>query len=111
MNKTVQDISLLLKEINALKKAQNAVILAHTYVKPEIIYGVSDFVGDSYGLSKDAMSTQADKIIFVAVRFMAETAKVLNPQKEVLITAPDDGCTLADCITAPQVRELRKQYP
>ena len=111
MTKTTQDISALIQEINALKKAQNAVILAHTYVKPEIIYGVADFVGDSYGLSKDAVATKADKIIFVAVRFMAETAKVLNPKKEVYITAPEDGCTLADAITAEQVRELRKEFP
>jgi quinolinate synthase len=111
MQKTPQEIAALIEEINFLKKTQNAVILAHTYVKPEIIYGVADFVGDSYGLSKDAMSTKADKIIFVAVRFMAETAKVLNPEKEVLLPTPEDGCTLSDCINATQVRRLRKKYP
>jgi len=111
MPKSTHDTAALIVEINALKKAQNAVILAHTYVKPEIIYGVADFVGDSYGLSKDAVATKAGKIIFVAVKFMAETAKILNPEKEVYITAPDAGCTLADCITAAQVRELRKKYP
>lgn len=111
MTKSAQDTGALIQEINALKHAQNAVILAHTYVKPEIIYGIADFVGDSYGLSKDAMSTKADKIIFVAVRFMAETAKVLNPKKEVLLPTKDAGCTLADAITAEQVRQLRKKYP
>lgn len=111
MVKTTQEITTIIREINAIKKAQNAVILVHTYVKPEIIYGVADFVGDSYGLSKDAMATSADKIIFVAVKFMAETAKILNPEKEVLLPTPDFGCTLADAITAEKVRELRKQYP
>jgi len=101
----------LINEINELKQQQNAVILAHTYVNPEIIYGVGDFVGDSYGLSKNAMGTDAEKIVFAAVRFMAETAKILNPQKEVLLPALDAGCTLADAITAEQVRELRKEYP
>lgn len=111
MPQTVHETTTLIQEILKLKQEQNAIILAHTYVKPEIIYGVADFVGDSYGLSKDAVATKADKIYFVAVRFMAETAKILNPKKTVYITAPDDGCTLADCITAEQVRELRKQYP
>ncbi len=101
----------LINEINELKEQKNAVILTHSYISPEIVYGVSDFVGDSYKLSKDALSTTAKTIVFVAVRFMGETAKILNPEKEVLIPAVLDGCTLADSINAQQVRDLRKQYP
>jgi len=101
----------LINEINELKEEQNAVILAHSYISPEIIYGVSDFVGDSYKLSRDAMTTKAKTIVFVAVRFMGETAKILNPEKEVLIPAALDGCTLADSIQAETVRQLRREYP
>ena len=101
----------MINEINRLKKEQQAVILAHTYTQPDIIYGVADFVGDSYALSKDATSTEARTIIFAAVRFMAETAKILNPHKEVLLPATDAGCTLADAVNAAQVRELRKKHP
>lgn len=100
-----------INEINELKEAQNAVILAHSYVSPEIIYGVADFIGDSYALSKDAMSTNAKKIIFAAVRFMGETAQILNPEKEVLIPGLLDGCTLAESITAEQVKKLREEFP
>jgi len=100
-----------INEINRLKAEKNAVILVHTYVNPEIIYGVGDYVGDSYGLSKNALETDAKRIVFAAVRFMGETAKILNPQKEVLLPALEDGCTLADAITAEQVRELRKEFP
>ena len=101
----------LINEINDLKAQKNAVILAHSYITPEIIYGVADFVGDSYKLSKDAMTTKASTIVFTAVRFMGETAKILNPEKEVLIPAPLDGCSLADSINADQVRALRKEFP
>ena len=101
----------LVDEINRLKKEKNAVILAHSYVHPEIIYGVGDFTGDSYQLSKDAKATQAGLIIFVAVRFMAETAKALNPDKEVRIPSRLSGCSLADCITGADVRRLKAQHP
>ncbi|MBL8014408.1 MAG: quinolinate synthase NadA [Candidatus Omnitrophica bacterium] len=101
----------LVNEINALKKEKNAVILAHSYVSPEIVYGVGDFVGDSYKLAKDAMSTTASIIVFAAVRFMGETAKILNPEKEVLIPSALDGCTLADAIDAATVRKLRQEFP
>jgi len=101
----------LINEINELKAEKNAVILVHSYVSPELIYGVGDYVGDSYGLSKNAMETDADIIVFAAVRFMGETAKILNPEKEVLIPGLDDGCTLADAINATQVRALRQKFP
>lgn len=109
--KKCEELVPLINEINTLKAEKNAVILAHSYVGAEIIYGVSDFVGDSYKLSKDALSTDADTIVFAAVRFMGETAQILNPEKQVLIPGPLDGCTLADSITAEQVRRLRNYYP
>ncbi len=101
----------LVNRINALKKEKNAIILAHSYVAPEIVYGVADYRGDSYGLSKNALESDAETIVFVAVRFMGETAKILNPGKMVLIPGDEPGCTLADAITGAQVRELRAQYP
>ena len=101
----------LINEINELKREKQAVILVHSYVSPEIIYGVGDFVGDSYGLSKNAMATDAKIIVFAAVRFMGETAQILNPDKQVLIPGLDDGCTLADSITGEDVRNLKKKFP
>jgi len=101
----------LINEINDLKKEKNACILVHSYVSPEIIYGVGDYVGDSYALSKNALETNAKIIVFAAVRFMGETAKILNPEKDVLIPSTLDGCTLADSINAKQVRTLKKAYP
>ena len=101
----------LINAINEIKKTRNAVILAHSYVAPEIIYGVADFTGDSYGLSKDAAKTKADTIVFAAVRFMGETAKILNPEKEVLIPGLDSGCSLADAVTGADIRELRLRFP
>ncbi|MGL1902298.1 MAG: quinolinate synthase NadA [Fibrobacterales bacterium] len=106
-----EEILPLINEINVLKKEKNAVILAHSYVAPEIVYGVADYTGDSYGLSKDAMNTKADTIVFAAVKFMGETAKLLSPEKNVLIPGRDSGCTLADAITGEQVRALRAEYP
>jgi quinolinate synthase len=101
----------LINAINEIKKTRNAVILAHSYVAPEIVYGVADFTGDSYGLSKDAVNTTAERIVFSAVRFMGETAKILNPEKEVLIPGLNSGCTLADAVTGADVRKLRAQFP
>lgn len=101
----------LINEINELKEEKKAVILVHSYVSPEIIYGVGDFVGDSYILSKKALNTEANTIVFSAVRFMGETAKALNPEKDVLLPGELDGCTLADSINAKIVRKLRKEYP
>ncbi len=106
-----EELAPLINEINALKKEKNAVILAHSYVSPEIIYGVADFVGDSFGLSKNAITTAAKTIVFAAVRFMGETAQILNPDKDVLIPSFIDGCSLADSINAAQVRELRTKFP
>lgn len=97
-------------EINELKAQQNAVILAHSYQTPEIMYGVGDYVGDSYGLGVTATKHPAQKIVFCSVYFMGETAKLLNPDKEVLVPRVA-GCSLADSITGTQVRALREKYP
>ncbi len=105
-----EQIAPMTLEINKLKKEQNAVILAHSYQTPDIMYGVGDFVGDSYGLSVKATDHPARKIIFCSVYFMGETAKLLNPDKEVLVPSVA-GCSLADSITVDQVRALRKMYP
>ena len=101
----------IINEINELKKERNAVILAHSYVAPEIVLGVADYDGDSFKLSQDATKVQADMIIFAAVRFMGETAKILNPTKEVIIPGPLSGCSLADSITGEDVKKLRAKYP
>ncbi|RAP29329.1 quinolinate synthase [Candidatus Marinamargulisbacteria bacterium SCGC AG-343-D04] len=104
----------LVPKINAimkLKKEKNAIVLAHSYVVPEIIKTVSDFTGDSYELSKKAKDSSADIIIFSAVKFMAETAKLINPNKDVYIPSDLNGCSLADSITGDDVKQLRKKYP
>ena len=108
--KACEEIASLTLEINELKKKKNAVILAHSYQTPDIMYGVADFVGDSYGLSKTAMNTKADLIIFCSVHFMAETAKILNPKKEVRVPSIA-SCSLAESITAKDVRDLKKKHP
>lgn len=97
--------------INRLKKEKNAVIPAHVYQRPEILLGVADFVGDSYKLAKLGAASDAQKIIFCGVRFMAETAKILSPEKEVLLPAPEAGCSLSESITAADVRGLKKKHP
>lgn len=97
-------------EINQLKKEQDAIILAHSYQSPDIVYGVADFVGDSYGLSKIAAEHPAQKIVFCSVAFMGETAKILSPEKEVLLPTKA-GCSLADSITAKDVRKLKEKHP
>lgn len=98
-------------EIQRLKRERNAVLLAHSYQTPDIVYGAADHVGDSYGLSKKAAESDADEIVFSSVRFMAETAKIVNPAKRVLIPDPTAGCSLADGITAAQVRTYRSAHP
>lgn len=97
--------------INQLKKEQNAVILAHSYTVPELVLGVADFSGDSYALSLKAREVKEEKIIFAGVWFMAETAKILNPSKEVIIPAGKAGCSLADSMTQADVKRLKEQYP
>ena len=104
-------IAPLTLEINALKRERDAILLAHSYQTPDIVYGVADHVGDSYGLSKLAMQAKASTIVFSSVRFMAETAKVLNPSKTVLCPEPTAGCSLADGVTVEDVRRLREQHP
>lgn len=100
-----------IEAILALKRQRNAVILAHNYQTPEIFHGVADIVGDSLALARKAMTTEADVIVLAGVHFMAETAKLLNPQKTVLIPDLGAGCSLADSITAADIRLLRQRYP
>jgi quinolinate synthase len=97
--------------ILALKRTRNAVILAHNYQTPEIFHGVADIVGDSLALAREAQKVDADVIVLAGVHFMAETAKLLNPNKTVLIPDMAAGCSLADSITAADVRLLRQRYP
>ncbi len=97
--------------INALKKERNAVILAHNYQTPEIYNCVADFVGDSLQLAREATKVKADIVVQCGVHFMAETAKVLNPDKTVLISDLRAGCSLASAITGEDVRLLRERFP
>src|SRR5215203_6128265 len=97
--------------INELKRQRNAVVLAHNYQTPEIFHGVADIVGDSLALAQQAASTDADVIVMAGVHFMAETAKLLNPDKTVLIPDTRAGCSLADSITPADIRLLRARYP
>jgi quinolinate synthase len=94
-----------------LKRARRAVILAHNYQTPEIFHGVADIVGDSLKLAREAMKVDAEVIVLAGVHFMAETAKLLNPAKTVLIPDTEAGCSLAASITAADVRLLRQRYP
>ena len=100
-----------IKAIRDLKKEKNAVILAHNYMTPEIFHGVADIIGDSLQLAKEATKTDAEIIVQCGVHFMAETSKLLNPNKTVLIPDPKAGCSLASSITAEDVRALRSAYP
>jgi len=98
-------------QINQLKAEKDAIVLAHSYQTPDIVYGIADFVGDSYELSKKARESPASTIVFCGVRFMAETAKIMNPEKTVLLPAPDAGCSLSESITAGDVRMLKRENP
>ena len=100
----------LAAEINRLKLEKNAVILGHNYMEPALFNSIPDYVGDSLELCRKAAETDADIIVFCGVRFMAETAKVLNPDKTVLIPSRA-GCSLASAITAADVRELKRRFP
>jgi quinolinate synthase len=101
----------LLSEIEALKASRRAVILAHNYMTPDIYHGVADLHGDSLALARMAAETEADVILMAGVHFMAETAKLLNPAKTVLIPDLRAGCSLAESITGADVRMLRQRYP
>jgi quinolinate synthase len=100
----------LKEELMQLKKERNAVILAHYYQIDEIQES-ADYLGDSLELSRKACDVDSDVIVFCGVRFMAESAKILNPQKTVLLPVPEAGCPLADMITGEQVRKMREKYP
>lgn len=108
------EFALLQEDISAirrLKQARNAIILAHNYQTPEIYHGVADITGDSLALAREAVTAQAAVIVMAGVHFMAETAKLLNPGKIVLIPDARAGCSLAESITAEDVRGLRARYP
>ena len=100
-----------IEAIEALKREHDAVILAHNYMTPEVFHGVADIVGDSLALAREAQTVEAGTIVLAGVHFMAETAKLLNPGKRVLLPDLRSGCSLAESITPEQVRELRAQHP
>ncbi len=116
LEKVVPDVELRIKaeiavEINALKAERNAVILGHNYMEPALFHSIPDFTGDSLDLSRKAAQTDKDVIVFCGVKFMAETAKILNPSKTVLLPSDKAGCSLAASITAEDVRALKARYP
>ena len=97
--------------INEVKRERNAVLVAHNYQTPEIFHGVADYTGDSLGMARYGADTDADVIVVCGVRFMAETAKILSPEKTVLLPDMDAGCSLAASITGEDVRRLKAQHP
>ncbi len=116
LGKVVPDFELRIKaelaaEIEQLKRKRNAVILGHNYMEPALFHSIPDFKGDSLELCRQAARTDHDPIVFCGVRFMAESAKILNPEKLVLLPAAEAGCSLAASITAEDVRKLKKQFP
>lgn len=116
LHDVVPDVELRIKaeiayEINRIKAEKNAVILGHNYMEPALFQSIPDFVGDSLALSRMAAQTEKDVIVFCGVEFMAETAKLLNPEKTVLVPADRAGCSLAESITADDVRALKARFP
>jgi quinolinate synthase len=116
LSNVVPDVELrykaeLVYKINRIKKTRNAVILGHNYMEPALFHTIPDFKGDSLFLSRKAAETDKDIIVFCGVRFMAETAKILNPARMVLLPSEKAGCSLADSITAEDVRQLRARFP
>ena len=101
----------IVEEIERLKAERNAVVLAHNYMTPDIYHGVADLTGDSLALARMAAETEADVIVMAGVHFMAETAKIISPDKTVLIPDLRAGCSLADSITAADIALLRERYP
>src|SRR6187200_2814621 len=100
----------LFAEIERLKKEKNAILLAHYYQEPDI-QDVADYIGDSLGLAQKAQNTSADIIVFAGVHFMAETAKILNPHKKVLLPDLNAGCSLADSAPADLFKKFKDKYP
>ena len=101
----------IIDDINRLKKERNAVVAAHNYMTPDIYHLAADFTGDSLALANIAVETEADVIVMAGVHFMAETAKLINPSKMVLIPDLEAGCSLADGITGADVRRLKEEHP
>jgi len=101
----------LVREILRLKKKKNAVILGHNYMTPDVFHGISDYVGDSLELARRSKDSNASIILFNGVHFMAETAKILNPERKVLIADLKAGCSLAESMSGDDVRALRQKYP
>jgi quinolinate synthase len=110
INEPVDPTIKLIEEINRLKKEKNAVILSHFYVEGDL-QDIADYVGDSLGLAQAAANTSADLIVFVGVHFMAETAKIINPSKKVILPDLKAGCSLADSAPADKFAEFKAQYP
>src|SRR5678815_407407 len=100
----------LFAEIERLKKEKNAILLAHYYQEPDI-QDVADYIGDSLGLAQQAEKTKADMIVFAGVHFMAETAKILNPSKKVVIPDLKAGCSLSDSCPPPLFKKFKEQHP
>src|SRR5713101_5774219 len=116
LSDVVPDVELRIKselaaEINRLKLEKNAVILGHNYMEPALFHSIPDYVGDSLDLARRAATTDKDIIVFCGVRFMAETANIINPAKTVLLPSRKAGCSLAASITAADVRELKQKFP